>query len=97
MQRRRCVFFCVCIVLLAVIVVLQESVAFVGGAPVQQQRTIGGKNPLKQPNLRKGNPQTRVYHNRSCPYFKSKSSTIYFKSADEAKLSGFRPCPRCGG
>ncbi|MBR3665099.1 MAG: hypothetical protein IKN64_10705 [Desulfovibrio sp.] len=83
--------------LLALVLGPQPSLAFVGGGPVHQSRTIGGKNPLKQHNLRRGNPQTRVYHNRSCPYFKSKSSTIFFKSADEARMSGFTPCPRCGG
>ncbi|MBO4335374.1 MAG: hypothetical protein J5846_06010 [Desulfovibrio sp.] len=97
MQRIDSVVLALVFLLLLLSLVGQQSSAFVGGAPVQQQRTIGGKNPLKQPNLRKGNPQTRIFHNRSCPYFKSKSCTIFFKSAEEAILSGFKPCPRCGG
>ncbi|MBQ7608073.1 MAG: hypothetical protein IJU76_08910 [Desulfovibrionaceae bacterium] len=71
--------------------------AFFSGTATHQTRTIGGKNPLKQRNFRRGNPQTRVYHNSSCSYFKSKKCTILFKSAEEARLSGFRPCSRCGG
>ena len=76
---------------------IPETYAFMGGSPAQQTRTIGGKNPLKQRNIRRANPQTKVYHNSSCKYFKSKQSTIMFKSAQEAMLSGFRPCTRCGG
>ncbi|MBQ7617828.1 MAG: hypothetical protein IJS50_03040 [Desulfovibrio sp.] len=74
-----------------------QTLAFVGGAPVGQTRTIGGKNPLKQRHLRKGNPINRVYHNSSCIYYKSKQSSILFKSPEEARSAGFRPCSQCGG
>ena len=71
--------------------------SFMGGVSVHQSRTIGGKNPLKQRGYRKGNPQTKIFHNSTCRYYKSKHSTILFKSAQEAILSGFRPCSKCGG
>ena len=74
-----------------------EVYSFMGGMQTSQGRTIGGKNPLKQTSIRRGNPQTRIYHNSRCSYFKSKQCTIVFKSAQEAQLSGFRPCSKCGG
>ena len=79
------------------VVDIEPAAGFMGGVSAQQSRTIGGKNPLKQRNVRKANPQTRVYHNSNCRYYKSKQCTILFKSAEEARLAGFRPCSKCGG
>ncbi|MCR4666659.1 MAG: hypothetical protein K5657_05125 [Desulfovibrio sp.] len=73
------------------------SQAFFSGGGVAQPRMVGTKKTVKQRNQRRGNPQTRVYHNPTCSYFKSKSATILFNSPEEARRHGFRPCSKCGG
>ncbi|MBQ7457168.1 MAG: hypothetical protein IJS54_06160 [Desulfovibrio sp.] len=93
-MQRGLLGLCVCLVL---VFAPLYSFAFLSTGPATQTRTIGGKNPLKQRNFRRGNPFTRVYHNSGCRHFKSKQCTILFKSADEARVSGFRPCSLCGG
>ena len=93
----RKIFFFIIIFCLVFTLNISNIYAFMSGSPTHQSRTIGGKNPLKQRNVRRANPQTRIFHNSTCKYFKSKQSTILFKSAQEAILSGFRPCTKCGG
>ena len=90
----------ICIVFMALLLCLgmrDVALSYMGGGTVTQNRTVGGKNPLKDRSVRRANPQTRIFHNSSCKHFKSPKSTIVFKSAQEAILSGFRPCSRCGG
>lgn len=42
-----------------------------------------------------GNAKTRVFHASGCRYFNCKSCTVRFKSAEEARSSGYTPCKRC--
>ena len=44
-----------------------------------------------------GNAKTRVFHASGCRYFNCKSCTVRFKSAEEARSSGYKPCKRCIG
>ena len=87
------IFICLCVFSLCT----DMGWSYMGGGVVTQERTVGGKNPLKNRSIRRANPQTRLFHNSSCKHFKSQQSSIVFKSAQEAILSGFRPCSRCGG
>lgn len=44
-----------------------------------------------------GNAKTRVFHASGCRYFNCKSCTVRFKSVEEARSSGYKPCKRCIG
>jgi methylphosphotriester-DNA--protein-cysteine methyltransferase len=44
----------------------------------------------------KGNPKSKVYHLLACKHYKAKGSTVEFKSAAEARKSGYKPCKICG-
>ena len=44
-----------------------------------------------------GNRDSKIYHNAKCKYYDCKKCVIVFKSADEAKKSGYRACKVCGG
>ncbi|UQZ88374.1 Ada metal-binding domain-containing protein [Deltaproteobacteria bacterium Smac51] len=43
------------------------------------------------------NPTSGIYHNARCQHYGCKSCTKTFKTAEEAKKAGFRPCRKCGG
>lgn len=45
----------------------------------------------------RGNPSSKVYHNSSCRYYKSKGASKVFASPAEAKAAGFKPCKVCKG
>ena len=42
-----------------------------------------------------GNAKTRVFHVSGCRYFNCKACTGCFKSAEEARSNGYKPCKRC--
>lgn len=44
-----------------------------------------------------GNYKSRIYHNSGCRYFNCKACTVVFRSAEEARSAGYRPCKVCGG
>lgn len=45
----------------------------------------------------RGNPESKIYHNSSCRYYKSKSVRKTFASPADAKAAGYRPCKVCKG
>ena len=45
----------------------------------------------------RGNPESKIYHNSSCRYYKSKSVSKTFVSPADAKAAGYRPCKVCKG
>ena len=45
----------------------------------------------------RGNPQSKIYHNSSCRYYKGKSVSKTFASPADAKAAGYRPCKVCKG
>ena len=45
----------------------------------------------------RGNPSSKVDHNSSCRYYKSKGASKVFASPAEAKAAGFKPCKVCKG
>ena len=45
----------------------------------------------------RGNPESKIYHNSSCRYYKSKSVSKTFASPADAKAAGYRPCKVCKG
>ncbi len=42
-----------------------------------------------------GNTKSRVFHAANCRYFNCKSCTEQFRTADEARKSGYKPCKLC--
>ena len=45
----------------------------------------------------RGNPESKIYHNSSCRYYKGKSVSKTFASPAGAQAAGYRPCPVCKG
>lgn len=45
----------------------------------------------------RGNPESKIYHNSSCRYYKGKSVSKTFASPADAKAAGYRPCKVCKG
>ena len=45
----------------------------------------------------RGNPESKIYHNSSCRYYKGKSASKTFASPADAKAAGYRPCKVCKG
>ena len=45
----------------------------------------------------RGNPESKIYHNSSCRYYKGKSVSKTFASPADAKAAGYRPCMVCKG
>lgn len=45
----------------------------------------------------RGNPESEIYHNSSCRYYKGKSASKTFASPADAKAAGYRPCKVCKG
>lgn len=45
----------------------------------------------------RGNPESKIYHNYSCRYYKGKSVSKTFASPADAKAAGYRPCKVCKG
>lgn len=53
--------------------------------------------PQKMEAGYRGNPGSKIYHNSSCRYYKSKSVSKTFASPADAKAAGYRPCKVCKG
>ena len=45
----------------------------------------------------RGNPSSKIYHNSSCRYYKSKGASKVFASPAEAAAAGYKPCKICKG
>ena len=45
----------------------------------------------------RGTPESKIYHNSSCRYYKGKSVSKTFASPADAKAAGYRPCKVCKG
>ena len=45
----------------------------------------------------RGNPESKIYHNSSCRYYKGKSVSKTFASPADAKAAGYHPCKVCKG
>jgi hypothetical protein len=43
----------------------------------------------------KGNPKSKIYHLPTCRHYKSKHTTVVFKSEAEAQKAGYRICKKC--
>jgi len=43
----------------------------------------------------KGNPNSKKYHKQTCRHYAAKGSTVEFKSEEEAKEAGYKPCKQC--
>ena len=61
-------------------------------APAQQAAPA----PAMEAGYR-GNPESKIYHNSSCRYYKGKSVSKTFASPADAKAAGYRPCKVCKG
>jgi hypothetical protein len=46
-------------------------------------------------NIIHGNPESMIYHNRSCRYYNCKACTETFFSKEAAEKAGFRACKLC--
>lgn len=53
--------------------------------------------PQKMEAGYRGNPESKIYHNSSCRYYKGKSVSKTFASPADAKAAGYRPCKVCKG
>lgn len=72
-------------------------------APAQQAAPAPAAKPAPKAAPQKveagyrGNPESKIYHNSSCRYYKSKSVSKTFASPADAKAAGYRPCKVCKG
>ena len=73
------------------------AASFLSTAPVFAAEPPAGTTQPAQtvPAGYSGNVKTRVFHTSSCRYFRCKSCTVHFNSAEEARGSGYKPCKRC--
>ena len=66
-----------------------------GSGPCRQTRPKAA--PQKMEAGYRGNPESKIYHNSSCRYYKGKSVSKTFASPADAKAAGYRPCKVCKG
>ena len=69
-------------------------------APAQQApaaKPASKAAPQKVEAGYRGNPESKIYHNSSCRYYKGKSVSKTFASPADAKAAGYRPCKVCKG
>jgi len=43
----------------------------------------------------KGNPKSKVCHTSTCKHYNAKGSTVSFKTMEEARQAGYKPCKKC--
>lgn len=43
----------------------------------------------------RGNPNSKVYHNKKCKHYSAKRVTVKFRSEQEAAKKGYKPCKTC--
>lgn len=92
--------------MLAILMILGlvcSSSGLVLSAPAQQAAPAPAAKPAPKAAPQKmeagyrGNPESKIYHNSSCRYYKGKSVSKTFASPADAKAAGYRPCKVCKG
>ena len=66
-------------------------------APAPAAQPAPKAAPQKMEAGYRGNPESKIYHNSSCRYYKGKSVSKTFASPADAKGAGDRPCKVCKG
>ena len=66
-------------------------------APASAAKPAPKAAPQKVEAGYRGNPESKIYHNSSCRYYKSKGVSKTFASPADAKAAGYRPCKVCKG
>lgn len=66
-------------------------------APAPAAKPAPKAAPQKMEAGYRGNPESKIYHNSSCRYYKGKSVSKTFASPADAKAAGYRPCKVCKG
>lgn len=66
-------------------------------APAPAAKPAPKAAPQKMEAGYRGNPESKIYHNSSCRYYKGKSVSKTFASPADAKAPGYRPCKVCKG
>ena len=64
-------------------------------APAPAAKPAPKAAPQKMEAGYRGNPESKIYHNSSCRYYKGKSVSKTFASPADAKAAGYRPCRVC--
>ena len=87
------------LVILMVLGLVCSSSGLALSAPAQQAAPAPAAKPApKQVEAGyRGNPESKIYHNSSCRYYKGKSVSKTFASPADAKAAGYRPCKVCKG
>ena len=92
--------------MLAILMILGRVCSSSGlalSAPAQQAAPAPAAKPAPKAAPQKmeagyrGNPESKIYHNSSCRYYKGKSVSKTFASPADAKAAGYRPCKVCKG
>lgn len=66
-------------------------------APAPAAKPAPKAAPQKMEAGYRGNPESKIYRNSSCRYYKGKSVSKTFASPADAKAAGYRPCKVCKG
>ena len=66
-------------------------------APAPAAKPAPKAAPQKMEAGYRGNPESKIYHNSSCRYYKGKSVSKTCASPADAKAAGYRPCKVCKG
>lgn len=64
-------------------------------APAQPAKEAAAPVQTAATSSYSGNAKTRIFHVSGCRYFNCKACTVRFKSAEEARSNGYKPCKRC--
>ena len=75
----------------------QQAAPAATTAPAPAAKPAPKAAPQKMEAGYRGNPESKIYHNSSCRYYKSKSVSKTFASPADAKAAGYRPCKVCKG
>ena len=66
-------------------------------APAPAAQPAPKAAPQKMEAGYRGHPESKIYPNSSCRYYKGKSVSKTFASPADAKAAGYRPCKVCKG
>lgn len=75
----------------------QQAAPAATTAPAPVAKPAPKAAPQKMEAGYRGNPESKIYHNSSCRYYKGKSASKTFASPADAKAAGYRPCKVCKG
>lgn len=75
----------------------QQAAPAAATAPAPAAQPAPKAAPQKMEAGYRGNPESKIYHNSSCRYYKGKSVSKTFASPADAKAAGYRPCKVCKG